>query len=283
MNYDDSSLKKMRITDKISAYAWHSLLLPSLDGLTFLAWGILLFKYWFTGEIRLLIHPNYISLVMMTGVILLFLGFLKLFQAYQHQRKKDRKGGETIVQHVTLFPVGWSSFLLLSTALLGLLIPPKVLGSDIALQRGIRESLPLTQTEPEAFRVNVQPEDRSLIDWIKTINAYPEPDAYQGQKVKVRGFVIKKEQLPSDYFLLAQFIITCCAIDAYPVAIPVKLNNNINQNYSADVWLEVEGEMMTEVLALAGTQYQENAPKRQAVILAEKITEIPTPRNPYGY
>jgi len=160
-------------------------------------------------------------------------------------------------------------------------MPPKILGSEIALQRGIRETLPMTQTAPQQFRVNVQPEQRSLIDWIKTINAYPEPDAYQGQKVNVQGFVIQKEQLPSNYFLLAQFIITCCAIDAYPVALPVQLGD-AKEQYPADTWLKVEGEMITEQLISATTQDSENQMKRQVVIRAEQVTEIPTPRNPYG-
>ncbi len=270
----------MRLIPKLSPSNWHYFLLPSLDALTFLAWGILLFKYWLNGEIRLLIHPNYIGLVVVTGGILLLLGIIKLLQVYLMQTVK--RGREPLFQHITLFPVGWSTFFLLGTAILGLLIPPKILGSEIALQRGIRESLPLTQTEPQQFRVNVQPEQRSLIDWIKTINAYPEPDAYQGEKVKVQGFVIQKEQLPDPYFLIAQFIITCCAIDAYPVALPVQLTE-AQQQYPADTWLEIEGEMITERLPSIITQDSGNPVKRQVVIRADQITEIPTPRNPYGF
>jgi len=269
----------MRLIPKVSPSTWHYFLLPSLDALTFLAWGTLLFKYWLNGEIRLLIHPNYIGLVVVTGGVLLLLGIIKLLQLYFLQTVKKRR--EPLFQHVTLFPVGWSTFFLLGTAILGFLMPPKILGSEIALQRGIRETLPLTQTAPQQFRVNVQPEQRSLIDWIKTINAYPEPDAYQGQKVNVQGFVIQKEQLPDHYFLLAQFIITCCAIDAYPVALPVQLPD-AKQQYPADTWLKVEGEMISERLISATTQDSNNQMKRQVVIRADQVTEIPTPRNPYG-
>ena len=268
----------MRFIKKISPLSYHSLFVPSLDAITFLTWGALLFKYWLSGEIQLLIHPNYVGLVLTTGGILLILGLIKLFQIY---RDKTKKSQETVVQHITLFPVGWSTFFLLGTAILGLLIPPKVLGSDIALQRGIRETLPLTQTEPQAFRVSVQPQERSLIDWIKTINTYPEPDAYEGEKVKVRGFVIQKEKLPDNYFLVAQFVITCCAIDAYPVALPVKLADS-QQGYPADTWLEIEGTMISANLVSIITDDQSHESKRQVVIRAEQVTEIPTPRNPYG-
>ena len=268
----------MRFIKKMSPLSYHSLFVPSLDAITFLTWGALLFKYWLSGEIQLLIHPNYVGLVLATGGILLILGIIKLFQIYRYKTEKPQ---ETVPQHITLFPVGWSTFFLLGTAILGLLIPPKVLGSDIALQRGIRETLPLTQTEPQAFRVSVQPQERSLIDWIKTINTYPEPDAYEGEKVKVRGFVIQKEKLPDNYFLVAQFVITCCAIDAYPVALPVKLADS-QQGYPADTWLEIEGTMISANLVSIITDDQSHESKRQVVIRAEQVTEIPTPRNPYG-
>lgn len=271
----------MRIFGKISLYAWHSLILPTLDILTFLAWGILLLKYWLTDQIKLLIHPNYIGLVVVTGFSLLLLGLFKLFQLYQTQKKRV-KSKRNLVQHITLLPSGWSSLFLLGTALLGFLIPPTILSSETALQRGVRESLPLTQTQPEAFQVTVDPEERSLIDWIKTLNAYPEPDAYQGQTVNVEGFVIKIDELSDSYFLLAKFIITCCAIDAYPVALPVKLDNP-DQIYPADTWLKIEGEMMTEILPLQGIEYQSDQSIRQSVIHAKSVTQIPTPRNPYGY
>lgn len=269
----------MRFLKKLSPLSYHSRFVPSLDAITFLSWGALLFKYWLSGEIQLLIHPNYVGLVLATAGILSVLGILKLFQVYHQQ--KIQQPQETVVQHITLFPVGWSTFFLLGTAILGLLIPPNVLGSDIALQRGIRETLPLTQTDPQAFQVTVQPEERSLIDWIKTINTYPEPDAYQGEQVKVRGFVIQKERLPDDYFLLAQFIITCCAIDAYPVALPVQLADS-QQRYSPDTWLEIEGTMITANLVSIITDDQTHQSKRQVVIRAERVMEIPTPRNPYG-
>ncbi len=271
----------MRVLGKFTRYDWHAVVVPSLDAITFLAWGILLLQYWITGKIELLIHPNLVGFVVVTGIILLTVGLSKAWQLYQQQKKRSRRKGESVVQHITLFPPGWSTIFLLATVLLAFLIPPTVLSSETALQRGVRENLPLTQTQPEPFRVNLDPEQRSLIDWIKTINAYPEPNAYNGDPVQVKGFVLKMKQLSDDYFLLAKFIITCCAIDAYPIAIPVETQQQ--KDYPADTWLEIEGEMKTETLPIQGTEYQPDHPKRQVVIEAQQITEIPTPSNPYGY
>lgn len=63
---------------------------------------------------------------------------------------------------------------------------------------------------------------------------------------------------------LGKFILTCCAADAYPVGLPVKLTPNSEQ-YTPDTWLEVEGEMVTETLS----------GKRQLIIAANSIKKFP--------
>ncbi len=256
-------------------------LLPGLDILAILAWGALLFKYWVSGQLKLLIHPNYFLLVFITSILLIILGGVKAWLWSKTLRQKANNG-ET-VQHITIFPPGWGSALLVITAIAGFIIPPTIFNSQVALQRGISESLPVTQRETQSFTVNIKPEERSLIDWIRTLNAYPEPDAYQGQKAKVTGFVVHSPILPDNYVFLSRFIITCCAVDAYPVGLPVKLERD-RSSYPPDTWLEVSGEMMTETLAI-DTQTMQETPtqKRQLVLSAESITTIPTPDDPYGY
>ncbi|MHC5720739.1 MAG: TIGR03943 family putative permease subunit, partial [Nostoc sp.] len=102
--------------------------------------------------------------------------------------------------HISLFPPGWGSALLLTTAILGFIITPQVFASDKALQRGVTtDLLGSTRVKPQAFRASVRPEERSLVDWVRTVNVYPEPDTYTGQKVKVQGFVIHPADLGKEY------------------------------------------------------------------------------------
>ena len=157
--------------------------LPWLDVLALCAWGALLLKYWLTGQLSLLIHPNYFGLVFATGAVLLILGGVRAWQL--RNRRHSRQVSET-VDHITLFPVGWASGLLIVSAILGLAIAPAVLTSQTALQRGISD-LPLTRAQPQSFRMSTQPEERSLIEWVRTLNAYPEPDAYVGQESEGTG------------------------------------------------------------------------------------------------
>ena len=254
--------------------------LPLLDVVAITAWGVLLLKYWLTGSLNLLIHPNYFWLVVVTGVLLLIVGVIKGMQLFWTIRQRSFVSGRSrrvnqpvsAVQHITLFPPGWSGTLLLATAIVGLLITPKVFNSQTALQRGVSESVSITRSQPQAFRSSKKPEERSLIDWVRILNDYPEPDTYTGQKVKVQGFVVHPPELSASYLLLSRFVITCCAADVYPVGLPVKLTQD-SKAYPPDTWLEVEGQMITETLQS----------KRQLTIAATSLKKIPEPKNPYNY
>jgi uncharacterized repeat protein (TIGR03943 family) len=248
--------------------------LPLLDISALAAWGILMLSYWHRGQLSLLIHPNYFGLVVATGFTLLIIASLRVSQLIKEARQRALGNAPTLPvgQHISLLPPGWSSAILLSTAILGLMITPRVFTSQTAIQRGVTETSLLTRSQPQSFRSASDPKERSLIEWVRTLNVYPEPDAYTGQPVKVRGFVVHPPDLPSEYFLISRFVITCCAADAYPVGLPVKLKED-RKTYPIDTWLEIEGQMITQTLK----------GKRQLTIEASSLKKIPEPANPYYY
>lgn len=251
-------------------------LYSGLDTIAVLAWGLLLLKYTIAGDLRLLIHPNYFSLVLISSIILLIIGTTKAILIIFYPQEDNNNS-----DHLTLFPPGVGSSILLIVAIAGFLIPPKILTSQTAIQRGVSD-LPLTRVKPQAFNTSTKPETRSLIDWIRTLNAYPEPDAYQGLPANVSGFVLHLPELPDNYLLLSRFVITCCAVDAYPIGIPVKLNTSRN-DYPVDSWLKITGSMMTETLPSQDRSDDNNKEKRQLVLVAQSIQNIPTPNDPYNY
>jgi uncharacterized repeat protein (TIGR03943 family) len=237
-----------------------------LDVFAILAWGGLLLKYWLTQKLTLLIHPDYVWLSIAGGIGLLVIGLWRALQLLNRSQVRPTAA------HYSLLPKGWGSSLLLVTALVGLLTTPKVFASQAAFQRGISDSAILTRTNPQSFRTAKRPEERNLIEWIRTLNVYPEPDHYIGEKVNVQGFVIHPPNLPDQYLMISRFILTCCAADAYPVGLPVKLMTS-RSTHAPDTWLQIEGEMQTEVLE----------DKRKLTIVAQKITPISEPQNPYEY
>ena len=135
-------------------------LIPWLDAVAITAWGILMLKYWLTGKLSLLIHPDYFWLAISGGTGLLIVGVFKGLQLWKHRRLPEISN----VPHISLVPPGWGSFLLLTAAILGLIITPRAFASQTALDRGVTELIGATRAQPQAFRATVRPEERSLVD-----------------------------------------------------------------------------------------------------------------------
>jgi uncharacterized repeat protein (TIGR03943 family) len=227
-------------------------------------WGALFLFYWRSGKLGLLIHPNYFGISITAGFVLLIIASLNFLRMIRRQLGWQES-------HQTLFSPLLMSSILLVAAVMGFLITPKAFVSDTAIQRGLQDSAIVTRVRPQSFRVNQSSELRSLVDWVRTLDVYPEPDAYAGQKASVEGFAVYSKNFPKGYITLTRFVITCCAADAYPVGLPVKLSQSPGE-ITADRWFRVQGKMATEML---------NG-KRQAVVLASTIQSIPEPTNPYS-
>ncbi|MCA1904468.1 MAG: TIGR03943 family protein [Cyanobacteria bacterium KgW148] len=233
----------------------------ALDTLAALVWGVLFLQLWLTNRLFLLIHPNYKLLTIGAGFGLLTLALLQIFRPYK------RSGN-----HVSLLPNNWSSGILLGAGILGLLVPPRPFASEIAFQRGINESF-TTVRGVQTFRRSNRADQRSIVEWVRTLNVYPEPDAYKGQPVNVEGFVVHPQDFPDEYILISRFVITCCAADVYPVGLLVKLPSNERGKYPPDRWLRVKGAMTT-------IEWQG---KRKVAIVPQELQPIPEPKNPYDY
>ncbi len=238
-----------------------------LDVLAILAWGVLLLRFWLTGRINVLLHPDYVWLAIAAGIALVGLGGVKLMDVVQLTRSRQPLPQ---VLHINFFPPGWGSALMLAVAIFGLQFTPRAFASQVALERGVTDTLTMTRSQPQSFRANVRTEDKSLVDWVRTLNVYPEPDAYTGQAAKIEGFAIHTAKLPDNYLTLARFVITCCAADTYPVGLPIKLATS-RTVYPQDQWFRVEGTMITETVG----------GMRQLVVQSKSLTKISEPKNPY--
>ncbi|MEC4986139.1 MAG: TIGR03943 family protein [Oscillatoria sp. PMC 1076.18] len=252
----------------------NKLLLPVLDILVLISWGILLLKFWLTSNLDLLMHPEYGWLAIAAGFLFLAIAILKGIQL--NWRLRQQRWGYLhempMVTHVSLLPPVLTSAVLLLVAIIGLFTTPQVVNASKLIGTGISESLALNANVAPSFLPATNPEDRTFIDWIASLNQNPEPDSYLGQKVKLKGLIVNETQLPADYLLLSSLVINCCISDLYPVALPIKLPENNRQIYSPNNWLEVEG-------IVIGSTVQG---RRQLTVDAAEIREISRPDNPYN-
>ncbi|MEM6256038.1 MAG: TIGR03943 family protein [Cyanobacteria bacterium P01_D01_bin.156] len=240
---------------------------PWLDVAVLLAWSLTFFRYWITGKLFVLLHPDYMWLANGAALVLLAMALFKLTTMLTKQKRVQAPPN-----HSTLLPPQLSSLILLSVAVLGFIYTPRAFASETAIQRGVADTLTMTRSQPQRFVRQTASDERTIIDWIRTLNVYPEPDAYTDQAVKVSGFVIHPNEWPEEYLMLSRFVLTCCAADAYPVGLPVQLAVS-RQAYNPDSWLQVEGKMVTATID----------GQRQLTIKPTKIDTIPEPRNPYEY
>ena len=120
------------------------------------------------------------------------------------------------------------------------------------------ENSEITKPEEETTNNSVQEQtptyDFSSIDYdvvdasysmLAAILSYPEENGYDsdkfvGKKIKVRGFAVKKglPYLPSGYFAIGKYIISCCAADAGFGGFYAKYDlSKVKEN----TWYEIEG------------------------------------------
>ncbi|HSM82441.1 MAG TPA: TIGR03943 family protein [Nodosilinea sp.] len=240
------------------------------DAAMLLLWGLMLLRFTVTGKLYLLLHPDYMWLAHLAMVLLLALGVARVVQVW---RSRQGRGPSLRSQeHTALLPRQLSVGLLLAIAVFGLIYSPRPFASETAFQRGITDVLGQTRSRPQRFSLSGDSENRTIVDWVRTLNVYPEPDAYAGQVAQVSGFVTHIPGWPDNYIMISRFVLTCCAADAYPVGLPVALPEGTPRP-APDTWLAVSGTMATATLD----------GKRQLTIGDPTLTEIPEPRTPYEY
>lgn len=215
----------------------------------------LLYAFW-TGALYFYIHPIYILPTVAAGLLLLALAAAA--------RRGEGPGG-----HGTPTPLAVA--LLALPLALGFLLPPRPLGLSTAAQRGV-DLTPLGRIEeaPE-FRVGLRPEAFTIKDWVKALQADPEPSRHAGKLARVIGFVYRDDRLPGDWFLVARFVVQCCAVDAQPVGLPVRAADGRVPEQGG--WVAVEGAW--EVAEVGG--------QRRAVIAATAVAPTERPAQPYLY
>jgi uncharacterized repeat protein (TIGR03943 family) len=216
--------------------------------------GAYLLYAYATGTLYFYIHPIYIVPTVLAGVVLVAAAVL---------------GSGASADHVQ--PSRLSVLLWAVPVAVGIFLPARPLGVSTAVQRGV-EAMPLGRIEevPE-FRVDIRPETLTIKDWVKALQADPEPERIAGKPVRVVGFVYRDSRLPADWFLVARFVVQCCAVDAQPIGIPVRLAGM--EIPRAGAWVVVAGAW--EVASVHG--------ERRAVIVPTAVTPTHRPEQPYLY
>lgn len=220
----------------------------------------LLYAFW-TGALYFYIHPIYIVPSIATGFVLLALAGVAGRTARAPSDHRASHGAPSwLGVGVLVLPLA-----------LGFLLPPQPLSVLSAAQRGVElGSLSGVEGPPE-FTLGARPETYSIKDWVKALQADPEPGRHAGKPVRVVGFAYREDRLPRDWFLVARFVVKCCAVDAQPVGLPVRAAGGSLPEPGR--WVSVEGAW--EVAEVDG--------QRRAVVAATTVAPTERPDQPYLY
>lgn len=162
--------------------------------------------------------------------------------------------------------IGW--WLVVPVACIAI-VPLKPLGaSSVAEGRG-NGSVVQRVTSTPAPAVELEPPS-TMLDFIsQVVNA---PDRPIEGTVELTGFV---QSSTEDGFVLARFVMSCCAADAQPLLVTVRWSG---AHPPVDGWATIEG---THVPAPEGIPPEDRFEVENIVVDASSVDEVPQPRQPY--
>jgi len=225
------------------------------------------------GELVLYIHPRYIVFTIIMAV--LAVGFVVASACVRPHASHDSDEGADVPigrwpKLLTLTAVGLATALAVSMVAL----PATTLTSATAQQRDINSTvLDLGTTDVASVTAGSAGafETFSVVDWASLLRQTSDLSFFANKPVVVSGFITADPEDPENLFYVARFVVTCCAVDAQPVGVPVYAPN-WRSSFKIDDWVEVRGEFATN---------PSQSSKQPLAVDPSDITPIEQPREPY--
>lgn len=240
-----------------------------------------------TGQLTLYIHPRYVPFTVIMsciGLVMVLASFAVGRQRQEHHH--DHAGVDDPANPEDHFDDAPRSRIGRGVSLLGaalalaagaslLVLPPETLSAATAAQRDVGSgAIASTQSLDAAASA---PDDAfatfTVQDWSSLLRQTTDLSFYSGKPADVAGFVTPGADASDDVFWVSRFVITHCAIDAQPVAVPVHLEN-WEDSLSADQWVRVTGEF--------DTNPSSDSTEALALLPAD-VEQIEQPAEPYLY
>ncbi|MFH5879094.1 TIGR03943 family putative permease subunit [Arthrobacter sp. NA-172] len=241
---------------------WQGVVL-SLIGLTATIWlGM-------TGQLALYIHPRYFVFTMIMAVIAAVLALAAFALAPTAQEEHDHDDGRS--RWGWLWPIG--SMLTIAAAVVALLIlPPSTLTTATVAQRDLNGSASALTLKAPALPSKGDYSSFTVRDWASLLRSGAGQDFFADKTAKITGFITPDKTDPNVFFI-ARFVVTCCAVDAQPIGVPV-YHPGWQNEYKTDSWVTVTSTFRANP----------NAASRETIVLIpDSITPTTQPAQPYVY
>jgi uncharacterized repeat protein (TIGR03943 family) len=231
-----------------------------------------------TGRLELYIHPRYVVFTIVMAVIggaASIAAFLALPGRSEHHHDHDHDHDELPESPPR---TGWraavaitgSALLVVGAVVALLVLPPATLTSATAENRDIAGSTALSSADTTQL-VGGDSTTFTVKDWATLLHQGLGDDFFAGKPAAISGFLVATDD--PDIVYVARFLVTCCAVDAQPLAVPVLLPG-WQDELAADDWVEVTGGFSPNPDAGA---------TEPMVLIPDSVAQIEQPAQPYVY
>ncbi len=214
-----------------------------------------------TKQLGLYIHPRYNTF----SLIACGLGLIVVVWSLNDKPHERKNTSKLSIKTLLIIALSFISLLV---------IKPTTLSSDIANQRGVNSA---ANTDALAKLSNadvISPfgstsfTQLSIKDWANLLAQTNDHAFFVGKQATVSGFITKDENDPNNRFFVSRFVVSCCAVDARPIGVPIYLPDWQN-TYKQDQWIAVDGKFVVT--------------NDKVALDKPKIEVIEKPRDPYVY
>jgi uncharacterized repeat protein (TIGR03943 family) len=186
--------------------------------------GAMLLVKIFTNTLPLYVHVKYTPLITITGIILLAMAAIKVWLTLRDDDHEHDHHDHDGHDHA---PISWKSpalLALLVPVILGLMVPPRALGSSAINTQGFSNTgtgMRTVQTIVDSNSV-VDTSQWTLLDYVNALVYRPDHPQLQGQPIETTGFVWRNADMPEGEFYVARFVVSCCSADGLAIYLPVR-------------------------------------------------------------
>lgn len=219
------------------------------------------------NQLILYIHPRYIVFTVVMAAIALVLVIASFLLRPGHNHDEPQTRSQARLSTV-------ASLLAVGVALAMIVVPPATLTSATVAQRDINSSgvgAEVQSVDDASDSSDAVFAAFTVLDWASLLRQTSDTSFYASKPVDVTGFVTEDSSDPDNVFYVSRFVVTCCAVDAQPVGVPVYLPGWRDQ-HAVDDWVEVTGQFATN---------SSQSSTEQIALMPETITPVGEPSEPY--
>lgn len=226
-----------------------------------------------TGQLELYIHPRYVVFTVVMAVLggALAIGaflFVPADDAGAHEDHGHTDGPRPWWRAAV--SIGGTALIVVAAVAGLLVLPPAALTSATAENREVSDASVLASADTTAL-VGGDSSTFTVKDWATLLRQGLGEDFFTGKPADISGFVLGSDD--PDVFYVARFLVTCCAVDAQPLGVPVYLPG-WQDDYAVDEWVEVRGGF---------SAHPDPAAENPMVLVPDELVVIERPAQPYVY